>query len=95
MLVARKGKSASEAGTKPGYVVRCDYVNSQNLGVSIDTFLRYQPRTVSLTVYEAPYDEYLLLPSARLPDSPDRFYWFKPGVLGNIGIPDCLNDWLG
>jgi hypothetical protein len=31
----------------------------------------------------------------RLLDSPDRSYWFKPGVLDNIWIPDCLKAWLG
>jgi hypothetical protein len=30
----------------------------------------------------------------RFPGSSDRFYWFKPGVLGNTVIPDCLKAWL-
>jgi hypothetical protein len=36
-----------------------------------------------------------MVPSTSLPGSQDRFYWFKPGVLGNIVIRDCLKAWLG
>jgi hypothetical protein len=56
--------------------------------------LLYQSRT-SMTVYEAPCAEYPVVPSTSLPDSPDRLYWFKPGVLGEVGIPVCIKAWLG
>jgi hypothetical protein len=47
----------------------------------------------SLTVYEAPCADYLVIPPTTLPDSPDRFHWFILGILGLIGSPDCL-AWL-
>jgi hypothetical protein len=36
-----------------------------------------------------------VLLSSSLPGSLDRLYWFKLGVLGNIGVTDCLKAWLG
>jgi hypothetical protein len=54
----------------------------------------YQSRT-SLIISKCPCAEYQLIPSNGLPDSPDQFYWVKPGVLdNNIGIPDFLKALL-
>jgi hypothetical protein len=45
-------------------------------------------------VSKSPCAEYQLVPSTGLPESPDRFHWFKPGVLDHIETPDCFKALL-